>query len=340
MALFAKADPDVKAQHDAETKLKAKAEQRVDNAARLQGAEARLNEARANVEALALAADDKALDAALQAKRAAEDKLSALQAASAKLAAEHAAIEREIEAIVDRRMRAETSAACNVIADRIAKAQAAFTEAAQELEAAAREAALIILDGHPVASFVLSAREQLPPAIEVIVVGLRNHARAVIDRRAPASLPRPEPEPVKLALVPPSPMMTIFALKNLKYQSKAGVVVCIGANKMHSVPEALGRQALAEHLALPLSDRRRIRDLEFGAVSYLPDEAACTWLGEPGREAPARSVRPGGPITHSSLATFEVMDRGPAFTVTMPRGPEPTPMPLAVGARKAEESES
>jgi hypothetical protein len=48
-------------------------------------------------------------------------------------------------------------------------------------------------------------------------------------------------------------------------------------------------------------------------------------------------MRPGPPVTHSSLTTFEVMDRGPARTVAVPRGPEPESMPLAVGARKAEE---
>ena len=46
--------------------------------------------------------------------------------------------------------------------------------------------------------------------------------------------------------------------------------------------------------------------------------------------------RPRPPVTHSSLTTFEVMDRGKPFTVTVRRGPEP--IQLAVGARKAEEA--
>jgi hypothetical protein len=42
-------------------------------------------------------------------------------------------------------------------------------------------------------------------------------------------------------------------------------------------------------------------------------------------------MRPGGAITHSSLTTFEVMDRGPPIIGSMPA------QPIAVGARKLDE---
>ena len=268
-----------------------------------------------------------------QAKRAAEDKLSALQAASAKLAAEHAAIEREIEAIVDKRCRSETVAALGAMTARLEKAQAAHQAAALELEMSCRECALVALEGHPISAFVLDKRQQLEPAIPALIEAVKHHARAVAAGTARASLPRPEPEPVRLALVPPPPMMTIFATKNLKFVDAAGGVTCIGANKMHSIPKALAELALAQHMALPLSEKQKIRDLEYGAVSYLPDPAACTWLGERGAEPPARSARPGRPITHSSLTTFEVMDRGPALHGVVPA------QPIAVGARKMPDEE-
>jgi hypothetical protein len=281
-------------------------------------------------------ADDGKLDAALSAKRACEDKLAALRGAALSIGKEISAIEAQIDKVVDQRCRAETSVAVNAMADRLAKAQAAHEAAASELESAAREAALLVLDGHPVSAFVMSARQQLRPAVEVIVTGLRNHVRGVLAGTLPPSLPKPEREPVKLAIVPPPEMLTVFILKNTKYLDATGAVTCVGANRRHDLPRALAELALSSNLALPISDKR-CRDLEWNAVSYTPEPQSCSWLGPVGQEGPAKFLRPGGPVQHSA---FEPMDRGKPFTVTVP-GTEPEePMPVAVGMRKAEESES
>jgi hypothetical protein len=89
-----------------------------------------------------------------------------------------------------------------------------------------------------------------------------------------------------------------------------------------------------------LNDKRRA-DVEMLASVGTPDESSCEWLGPPGREAPQRFMRPGGtPTMHSLSPTpFTPMDRGPGFTVRVPRGPEPEAMPLAAGARKFDEGE-
>ena len=87
------------------------------------------------------------------------------------------------------------------------------------------------------------------------------------------------------------------------------------------------------NLALPLSDRQRIRDLEYNAPAFfVPDETSCVWLGPPGKEAPPKFMRPGGPpVMHSLSPTeFTPLDRGPPITGTMPTPPFE---PLAVGQR-------
>src|SRR5580693_9357814 len=144
----------------------------IDNAVRLQTAEAKLAEARSNVEALALESDETALDRALQSRRAAEDKLAALHGAAAKIGKEISEIEAAIDKVVDGRVRAETSVAVNAMADRLAKAQAAHEAAALELELAAKEGGILIPESVPVYQFTRSAREQLPPAVEMVVAAL------------------------------------------------------------------------------------------------------------------------------------------------------------------------
>jgi HAMP domain-containing protein len=339
---FERGDPAERAQRDLEAKLKGKIDQRVDNAVRLQTAEAKLAECRANVEALALESDEAALDRALQSRRAAEDKLAALHGAAAKIGKEVSEIEAAIDKVVDGRVRVETSAACNAMADRVQKAAAAFDEVAKELEAASKEAGLIIPEAVAVDHFVRSAREQIPPATTMIVGALYAHAKAVLAGGAPASLPRPAaPAPVLTVVPQQEPMQTVFIKRNVKYLDQAGRTVTIAGNRKHSLPQKLAEEALSTNLALPLSDRQLIRDLEYNAPAFfVPDETSCVWLGPPGKEAPPKFMRPGGPPIHSSLTTFEPYDRGPGFSVTVPRGPEPQPMPLAVGARRAEESES
>jgi len=337
MALFASKSDPARAQRDLEAQIKAKADQRVDNAVRLQTAETKLGEARSVVERLALDADDGKLDAALAHKRACEDKVTALQTAGTKIAAEHAQVEAQLAKLIDAQTRAATAAQIAVLIETWTEQEAEFVAAAKALEATSRDIALIVLDAHGTSAFLMAAKTELPPAGKVIVEGLRQYAARVVAGHERAMLPQAAPEPPKLAVVPSEPMMTIFAMRNLKFTNQAGIVVCIGKHRRHSVPEALGREAIETRLALPISERATIERLEHGSVSFVPTEESCQWLGPPGKEAPPKFMRPGGPVVHSSLTVFTPLDRGPAFTITVPRGPEPMPMAASRSAADDEE---
>ena len=293
MRIFERGDPAEREQRDLESKLKAKSDQRVDNAVRLSTAEAKLAEARSNVEALALEADDVALDRALQARRGAEDKLTALRGAALKIGAEVSAIEAAIDKVVDGRVRRETAQAVTTMADELAEAQADFTKAAQRLEAAARQSGLLIPEGRAVAEFTLSALTQLPPAVEMVTAALRQHAQGVLSGHAPASLPRPAAPAPKLAIVPPPPppTLTLSTTKKLKYLDAAGAVIVVGAYHQHAFPQALGELALRTNVAVAPNDKR-VRDPQAAGLATVgtPDEASCEWLGKPGREAPVCGV--------------------------------------------------
>jgi hypothetical protein len=341
MALFEKIDPDTKQQRDAESALRSKRRDRESLTERLGIAEAAIVSYRAQARQLASeGADDAAISKAEGRMRDSADRCVTLRGAIDDVDKIITGIEREIEQIIDRRCRAETSAAVNAMGDRVQRAAAAFDEAAKELEAASKEGGLIVPESRAISIFTGDANAQLKPATEMVVAALRQHAQGVLSGHAPASLPRPAPEPVKLALVKPPPeMMNVFALKNLKYVNDAGGVTCIGGKKRSDVPESLGRLAISSGLALDISDPR-CRDIGYNASPYEPDEANCEWLGKPGAEAPERFMRPGGtPEYHStSPSPFTPMDRGPAFSVPISRGRGPEPL-AATGTRNLPEGE-
>jgi hypothetical protein len=169
----------------------------------------------------------------------------------------------------------------------------------------------------------------------MIVGALKGHAQGVLSGHAPASLPRPAAEPVKLAIVPPAPTMTLFATKKLKYVDSSGSVVTVGAYHKHDFPKALGELALKTSVAALLTDKR-VRDLAATSLASVgvPEEQSCEWLGEPGAEAPDRYLRPGATDYHSlSPSPFTPVDRGPPIVGTMPA------QQFAVGARKLDTEE-
>jgi hypothetical protein len=317
MRIFERGDPAAKLQGDLESKRKAKIVQRDDNAARVLAAEGKVAECRATVEQLALDGDDAKLDAALRARRAAEDKLAALNGAAVKIGAEVTDIEAQIERVVDQRMRAETALAVDALADRLAKAQAAHEAAALELEMAARESALVVLDGHGVTAFVMSARQQLPPAIDVILRELRSHSKGVLAGYHRASLPRPEPEPKKTAPEPPN-TKGVFLLKHVVYTDADGRQHLLPKMNQADLPLALAAKALRSGAACEFSDPR-FKQLSGTFGGMTPLLAHCESLdGTPTTEAPPSAVSVVVPIRHQTFdSQFEVVDRGPPITGTM-----------------------
>jgi hypothetical protein len=125
----------------------------------------------------------------------------------------------------------------------------------KELEAAVRESALVVFEGHAISALVMNARQQLESAIPTIVEGLKHHARAVAAGTARAILPQPAPEPPKLAVVPAPPMMTVLAIKNFKYIGVQGAVICCGKYRRHDLPMICRRRLPSWRCASTLRSR-------------------------------------------------------------------------------------
>jgi hypothetical protein len=323
MALFAKADPDLKLQHDAESALRSKRRDRDSLAERLRTVAAAILLHRQTARELARdGADDAAISAAESRMRESADRSSTLSGAIVDVDKTIGELSAQIEQIVDKRVRAETSLAVDAMADRLSRAQVAHEAAALELELAAREPGLLIPEGVAVGEFTLSARQQLPAAIEMIMVGLRNHAKAVLNGGAKASLPRPAPEPPpRLAVVPP-PMKTVFLLRHAKFQDVDGLH-CLGKYRRHSLPQHLADRALQSGMAWPDGDKRSHgQEGAFGMVVPHPDR--CEWLGDAPAAAPAPKSGAGPVIHHSAFEPHPSIP--PPFNIKVARPPEPVPM--------------
>jgi hypothetical protein len=344
MALFEKVDTDTKAQRDAESTLRSRRRDRASLTERLGIAEAAITSFRAQARQLASeGADDEKITRAESRMRDSADRCVTLRGAIDDVDKIITGIEREIDQIVDRRCRRETSIAVDAMAGRLATAQAAHQAAALELEEAAKEGGLLIPESVAVHQFVLSMRTQLAPAVEMIVGALRQHAQGVLSGHAPASLPRPAAPAPKLAIVPPPPpTLSLIATKKLRYTDASGAVIVCGAYRQHTFPQALGELALQTDVAVALNDKR-VRDFQAAGLATVgtPDEAGCAWWGPAGRELSQRSGKPGGPPIHSSLTSFTPSGDGP-FTVVDRGGPITGTLPtqqFAVGARKLDDGE-
>ncbi len=295
MALFASKSDPARTQRDLAAQLKSKADARVDNSVRLSSAEAKLAEARSAVERLALDADDGKLDAGLAHRRACEDKLVALKAAGAKIAAEHTEIEAQIAKLIDAQTRAATAKQIAKLIEKWTEQEAEFVAAATALEATSREAALFCLDAHGTNAFLMAARSELPPAGKVIVEVMKQYAARVMAGHERPTLPQ-APEPAKLALIPPIELQTIFALKNLKYMNATGGDRLHSARTRRQICRARSPRGL-EHEGGAADLRSALSRISNGTpVRYQPDQSSCSWMrpgrqGSPGaiRRAPARA---------------------------------------------------
>jgi hypothetical protein len=225
--------------------------------------------------------------------------------------AEH---ESEIASIIDRRMRGETAAAVETMADTLAVAAEDFTAMAKILEDCARDASLLVLDSHGLTAFVMNVRAELPAAITVITRELRSYAQRVLGGGTPASLPRHATEP-KLTLIEPPRKTEVVALRNIKYVDATGVV-CVGKLQRHSIPAALVDEAMRSGAVCAVVDPR-VRDKVGDWGMMLPSADRCEWIGPPAEAEPAPTAyRPA--IPHSQLGQFKVVDRGPPLVGTMP----------------------
>jgi hypothetical protein len=323
VALFQRStDPEKTAQRD----LTAARTNRDALTARLKASEAAVATYREKARVLARdAAADGDLDHVENEMRRSQDRTETLRTAIGDVERNISELEATLAEIADDKQRAETSAAIGVLVDRWATAAAAFDVAARELEAISRKTAPIVLDANGTTVFVMAAREQLPPAIAVIVTGLKAHAKAVIDGKAKATLPKvdaPAPRPQPVA---PPPVERVFLLKHVKFIDGNGNLRRLPKMNPADLKPAHAARALKRAWAVSLNDPR-VRALAGTYGAQIPDLHQCEDL-DGDTASPAAGPTPSTTvIRHSAFAPHPGI--GPAITGTMPTRPA-EPMTMA-----------
>jgi hypothetical protein len=153
---------------------------------------------------------------------------------------------------------------------------------------------------------------------EVALAVALEDARTAIERVRSGAEPIPateQPAPV-VELLPPPATKRVFLLRHVKWTDASGALQIGGRYNDVDLTPAAAARALKIGAGTELDDpRRKIHHGTWGAGQ--PNPANCEALDD---EAAASA----GPATPSAVepirhSQFEVMDRGPAFTMRVPR---------------------
>jgi len=159
---------------------------------RLKTAELAVTERKTAAQRLACdGADDSSLDAAEAELRRAEDRVATLTPALAETEQQVATLERARDDAADKKLRAETAVAIEKLGLELAQAAAAFDAGSSQLAETCSRIAPIVLDCYGLQAFAMNASAEVPAAVQMITGLLNDLARATLDGRAPATLPKP-----------------------------------------------------------------------------------------------------------------------------------------------------
>jgi hypothetical protein len=237
------------------------------------------------------------------------------------VATEIAAIEQQLAALADEKLRAETAAEIERRADKLEVAGKQIDVAFQQLVSACRDADQVVLDGAGLTKFAENAATEIQPTVAMVARELRGRAAATLAGNAPAALrtaplalvPQPQPETPKLE--------RFFTLWAVKFVDASGVLRRAPQFVIVELSPAQAERGLASGDVCRIDDPRvaKHRNARTGS-QQLPRPEHCHSLDgvsdiayEPPQQQPV----------------FEKVDRGPGFTMRVPSQP-------AVAARDAD----
>jgi hypothetical protein len=277
-------------------------------AARLTDAEANVIACKTASQTAALDGDDGSLDLAETAERAALHRLTSLRAAHGEAGKVLTALETQIAETTDKKVRTATAAATDELAAELIEAGAGYLASTALFNAVCARVKAVTMEANGLELFTASSQIEVSAAIPVVVECLRQHGRAVLNRLAPAEMPKPEPAPVKPVPVPAAkapPVVTVFATKPLKWRNADGKQRSCGKCVDIDLPPETAERALACGAAVPLDNPLRKENLGQWPGHF--SLAQCFDLDAAGTAAPQHAA-----ITHSA---FQVVDRGKPYAL-------------------------
>lgn len=264
--------------------------------------------------------------------REAEVDVEALSGALDDARAHQASLEAELAQLADRKLRAETAGALDAFATKLEVAIEAWDAKTAELAEISRDIAPIVLDGHGLCAFAMAARAEAPAAAQMIAQELRNRAKATLDGRAPAALPKAPPALVVDTPKPAPQLQSYFVLQPGMFTDATGATRRV---PRYSFVELNAEQA-AHALQLQgvcAKDDPRVKEFKkfaAGATQQPPEPHLCQdWDdGSPPRGDAEL-------VVHSKFTQslpFQQLDRGPPYAMAVRVTP-------AVASRAEDENE-
>lgn len=262
-------------------------------AARLVVAQGAVAECTTALQRLAVQGADDAELAAGEAKlRDAERRVSTLAPALAEIETLLAKLEAEQAEMLDKKLRTQTAAATNALADEYLEIAAAYDASTAALGEVAERALAVSMEANGTHIFAQSSRIEVAAATVVVVECLRQHGRAFTNGLAKAEMPKPAPPPAKPVPAPPkAPTVRVFSNRPIKWRDSDGKQVSAGKCVDIDLPVAVAERGLASGACVKLDHPTRIGNIGMWPGNY--SLAACFDL-----DAPGTTVEP---IVHSQF---------------------------------------
>jgi hypothetical protein len=279
-------------------------------------------------------ADDKALDVAEAAVRAARDRVDTLTVVIREVENNISVLVAERAAAADQKVRAATVVELEAIERDLTKAADDTVSSAKRLSDVATKMGTFMADAVGLSIFAGSVASEIPPNVVMLKSLLKSHVSGVISGHCRATLPQPAPAP---SLAPPPPtLVTVVAVKNVAWSADGIIKTSHPGHKISLLP-AVAAHALKIGACVEPQDPRAAFHAGQKKLT-VPNIENCVGLdAEPrGIVEPIRRSAPPGiadasrPLQQAASRAlplppgFEPLDRGPPFTVQVPAG-NPTP---------------
>jgi predicted nucleic acid-binding Zn-ribbon protein len=263
------------------------------------------------------AADDAAVAAALVAKRASEDLVTAWQTSLADVSEKVLDLQDALKELDDQKMRKETSAAIEAISKRFVDDGTAVDIAIGKFIESTRRIADFVPDARGLEHYLTNAKAEIPLAVTLIAQIAQARAVATVAKTAPAALVMPEQIAPKLKTVPPAPTTARYFLsRNVAWFDAQGGKHCAPSLTDLDLPLHLVTKATEFGAIHAMDSDVRKKNHGGKSQSSKPAFEKCLWLNS---DPTAKSNV--APIKSSHLGNPQPMDRGPGYSLIVPSQP-------------------
>jgi len=239
-----------------EKKLKAARASRDGLRDRLATAEGEMLRLGAEAERLAIAGDDAALEEIERQRDGVRARIETLTVALATAEQRLRGHEDEVAAAADNKARIETADEIEALKAELLVREESFQTASQGLQTITARIGVFLLDAVPLERFAAAARNEVGPAVEMIISMMDAHRKAVLNGSAAPRLPQLDPAPVAEPNAR-APVDRLYAYRNIKWlDPETGEVRTAAKYSTADVPRALACLAIERGWAdLLLSER-------------------------------------------------------------------------------------